>query len=319
MTMEVPLNMEHHGGGAGQHRACRLGPTPAPADGRLARRPTGPRSGIFLWFADLVDYIWSEAHGAHMVIAKVLLEAERWILAGRFDDAASLLGNAMMSARGPAKRPIAAWLKSLCDRTSLAVCNYGFALMCGDGVKADPPRGAAMLQNVADNDNPKVAEFAHNFLGHYHRGAFGAPPDMQRALMHFERVGALGNAEAAFNAGMFFDKEQAGVERDVPRAIANYRNGVKHGSAKSMTNLALMIIVGEVPGERPEDAIRLLEHAGKLGDTHAEVVLGLIQASASEMDAWSDFMGYPPHPPPRASSERVKRRATRSAARRWAG
>ncbi len=75
----------------------------------------------------------------------LLLAAERWVLAGRYDDAASLLGNAIMNARGRAKRPIAASLEKLCDRTPLAVCNYGFALMSGDGVKADPPRGAAML------------------------------------------------------------------------------------------------------------------------------------------------------------------------------
>ena len=155
-------------------------------------------------------------------------------------------------------------------------------LMSGDGVPADPERGAALLQHVVDSGHPTHAAFAHNFLGHFHRGGFSGQIDMKRALQHFEAAAKLGHAEAAFNAGLYLDKGERGIPRNAARAAANYKRGAARGSAKAMTNLALMIMTGRAPDGDIGEAAQLLQSASELGDDHATMIIALVEGAEAD-------------------------------------
>lgn len=208
----------------------------------------------------------------------LLLTAGGLVEAGECEDAAKLLGEAMMTARPRAKRRVVAMLERITGQSAAASCNLALALLRGDGIKADPQRGARLLHDVLAQRDTGMAGFAHNFLGHFYFGAFGTPADLPRAVSHFELVGDLEQGEAAFNAGLILEKLNEGITRDVPRAATNYRRAVLHGSVSAMTNLALLIISAEVAGSYPGEAAKLLARAADLGDVEAITVMILLEA-----------------------------------------
>jgi len=208
-----------------------------------------------------------------------LLIMAAWLVeAGECEDAAKLLGEAMMTARPRGKRRVVAMLERITGQSAAASCNLALALMRGDGIKADPQRGARLLHDVLAQRDTGMGGFAHNFLGHFYFGAFGTPADLPRAVSHFELVGDLEQGEAAFNAGLILEKLNEGIARDVPRAAANYRRAMLHGSVSAMTNLALLIISTEVAGSYPGEAAKLLARAADLGDVEAIKVMILLEA-----------------------------------------
>ena len=207
-----------------------------------------------------------------------LLLAARLIGAGECEDAAKVLGDAMVTARPRGKRRVVAMLEEITEQSAAASCNLALALLRGDGIKADPQRGARLLQDVLAQRDSGMAGFAHNFLGHFYFGAFGTPADLPRAVSHFEQVGDVEQGEGAFNAGLLLDKLSEGIARDVPRAAANYRRAVLYGSVSAMTNLALLIIGAEVAGSYPGEAAKLLARAADLGDVEAIKVMILLDA-----------------------------------------
>ena len=208
----------------------------------------------------------------------LLLLAARLIGAGECEDAAKVLGDAMMTARPRAKRRVVAMLQQITGQSAAASCNLALALLRGDGIKADPQRGARLLEDVLAQRDTGMDGFAHNFLGHFYHGAFGTSADLPRAVSHFEQVGDFGQGEAAFNAGLILDKLSEGIARDVPRAAVNYRRAVLHGSVSAMTNLALLIIGAGVAGTCPGEAAKLLARAADLGDMEAIEVMLLLEA-----------------------------------------
>lgn len=208
----------------------------------------------------------------------LLLTAARLVETGECEDAAKLLGEAMMTARPRVKRHVVAMLERITGQSAAASCNLALALLRGDGIKADPQRGARLLHNVLAQRDTGMAGFAHNFLGHFYFGAFGTPADMPRAVSHFEQVGDLEQGEAAFNAGLILEKLNEGITRDVPRAAANYRRAMLHGSVSAMTNLALLIISADVADSYPGEAAKLLVRAADLGDVEAIKVMILLEA-----------------------------------------
>ena len=121
----------------------------------------------------------------------LLLLAARLIGAGECEDAAKVLGDAMMTARRRGKRCVIAMLEEITEQSAAASCNLALALLRGDGIKADPQRGARLLHDVLAQHDSGMAGFAHNFLGHFYFGAFGTPADLPRAVSHFEQVGDL--------------------------------------------------------------------------------------------------------------------------------
>ena len=208
----------------------------------------------------------------------LLLLAARLIGAGECEDAAKVLGDAMMTARRRGKRCVVAMLEEITEQSAAASCNLALALLRGDGIKADPQRGARLLHDVLAQHDSGLAGFAHNFLGHFYFGAFGTPADLPRAVSHFEQVGDLEQGEGPFNAGLILERPHRGIARDVPRAVANYRRAVLHGSVSAMTNLALLILSKETPASYPDEAAELLSGAANLGDQEAikaMILLGL--------------------------------------------
>ena len=223
-----------------------------------------------------------------MKAEEMLRLAEEWRAAGRFRESASLLGDAMDQASQPVKRKIVALWEGMVHRTNAAVSNLGLALMRGDGVPANPMRGAGLLRRVLDSGDPEFARFAHNFLGHFYLGTFDTPPEAEQAIEHFEAAAALGAGEAAFNAGLLLD-QGISVARDVPRAVVNYRLGARLGSVQAKTNLALLIMLGEVSDATSDDAADLLLEAAHGGDEGAELILMTIEADALASITWPDF------------------------------
>lgn len=213
-----------------------------------------------------------------MKIDHLLITAAQWVQAGECEEAAKLLGNAMMQAGPRGKRRVVAMLEQITGRSAVASCNLAMALLRGDGIKADPQRGAELLRDVLAQRDSGMAGFAYNFLGHFHSGAFGTPADLAEAVSHFEQAGDFEQGEAAFNAGLLLEHVAAGTARDVPRAAANYRRAVLYGSALAMTNLALLIIGKETPGSYPEEVADLLSRAADLGDQQAVKVLIWLEA-----------------------------------------
>ncbi len=136
----------------------------------------------------------------------LLLTAGGLVEAGECEDAAKLLGEAMMTAKPRAKRRVVAMLERITGQSAAASCNLALALLRGDGIKADPQRGARLLHDVLAQRDTGMAGFAHNFLGHFYFGAFGTPADLPRAVSHFELVGDLEQGEAAFNAGLILEE-----------------------------------------------------------------------------------------------------------------
>ena len=213
-----------------------------------------------------------------MKIDHLLITAAKWVQDGECEEAAKLLGNAMMQAGPRGKRRVVAMLEQITVQSAVASCNLAMALLRGDGIKADPQRGAELPRDVLAQRDSGMAGFAHNFLGHFHFGTFGTPADLAVAVSHFEEAGDFERGEAAFNAGLSLEHVADGNARDVPRAAANYRRAALYGSAMAMTNLALLIIDRETPASYPEEAADLLSRAADLGDEQAVKVMIRLEA-----------------------------------------
>lgn len=214
-----------------------------------------------------------------MTPADLVSAAEALMDTGRWDTAARALGAAMADANPSAKPRIVALFERAAPNSPAAACNLGLALMRGDGIAADPERGAGLLRQVLAAGDRNNASFAHNFLGHHHCGAFGSPPDHRKAVAHFEEAGRLGGTEAAFNAGLIYEQGANGVKKNASEAVSNYRRAVAAGSYLAMTNLALMIMAQQDPSGDPDEAVSLLERASELGDPHASAILNIIDSA----------------------------------------
>ncbi len=82
----------------------------------------------------------------------LLLLAARLIGAGECEDAAKVLGDAMMTAKRRGKRCVIAMLEEITEQSAAASCNLALALLRGDGIKADPQRGARLLHDKRQNN-----------------------------------------------------------------------------------------------------------------------------------------------------------------------
>ena len=127
-----------------------------------------------------------------MKIDHLLIAAAQCVQAGECEETAKLLGDAMMQAGPRGKRRVVAMLEQITGRSAVASCNLAMALLRGDGIKADPQRGAELLRDVLAQRDSGMAGFAHNFLGHFYCGTFGTPADLAKAVSHFEQAGDFG-------------------------------------------------------------------------------------------------------------------------------
>ena len=190
---------------------------------------------------------------------------------GEWEDAATVLSEALVVAPDALKPRVIAALEGITERSETATANLALALLMGDGVPQDAARAEAMLRGLTGSAQPHLAAHAHNWLAHVSRGAFGTQERLRDALTHFERAAELGGAEAAYNAALLHQEGAKGIPKFPARARALYRRGAELGNVQSMTNLA-----GLIMDEDPDQALVLLEQAEAAGDENAAAMIRVI-------------------------------------------
>jgi len=139
----------------------------------------------------------------------------------------------------------------------------------GIGVKADVPRGMALL---AQQEREKLPD-AFNELGKLYRSESSGMTDKRKAAEYFRQGAQLGQREAAQALAVMLHTGE-GIARDLPQAIHYYELAVKSGNPDAMNNLAEIYRQGEDGVPRDIDkAVALLRGAAQMGHTFAMVNL----------------------------------------------
>ncbi|MEN3147422.1 tetratricopeptide repeat protein [Neorhizobium sp. IRAMC:178] len=140
-----------------------------------------------------------------------------------------------------------------------AAAKVNFGMLMG---RLGDERSEFQLYTEAANGGNVLA--AYN-LGVAYRDGLGTQPDVQRALIWFEKAAAEGDDTAAFNIGAIYDEGQL-VAQDDQTAIAWYDLAAERGNADAMINLGLMYEAGEGIEANALKAAEMYGKAAEKGD-----------------------------------------------------
>lgn len=104
--------------------------------------------------------------------------------------------------------------------------------------------------------------------------------DKLKALKLWEQAAETGNAEAAFNAGLYHD-EGIGVTKNLERAVHFYRVAADLGYVNASTNLGLLLWDRRDLCTSPGEPEMRLTFSAKRGDANA---IGALESYNRELD-----------------------------------
>jgi uncharacterized protein len=135
-----------------------------------------------------------------------------------------------------------------------------------------------LLRQGADAGDPE----AMVNLGYLYARGHGVRVNQMEALRLYELSAKAGSSEG-MNALGYKYLYATGVPKDAKRAAYWFCEGVLRGNPRSMNNLAIMLISGEVPSDLPE-ARNLWEQASKLRHPNAANNLALSYLNGPDRD-----------------------------------
>ena len=140
----------------------------------------------------------------------------------------------------------------------------------GLGVKADLPKGLALLEKMEKQD---VAD-AYYHLGHVYANPATGLNDKARAAAYFRLGAQAGQPEAAEALAVMLHTGD-GVAANLPEAVRYYEMAVQSGYPRAMNNLAIMYEEGQGVPKDAGKAMALYRDAARLG--HPIAMLNLAE------------------------------------------
>lgn len=128
----------------------------------------------------------------------------------------------------------------------------------GDGIPADPKRGAALLKRAGNS----IADFD---LGRMNEYGVGVPKNLSEAVRWYRRAAAKGSAQAANSLGAIFEKGE-GVRAAMREAFHWYSLAAQRGVVESQRRLGRFYVSGGPVEKNIAEAYYWFAVAGHRGD-----------------------------------------------------
>jgi TPR repeat protein/transglutaminase-like putative cysteine protease len=140
----------------------------------------------------------------------------------------------------------------------------------GLGVRADLPKGLALLEKMEKLDIPDACYY----LGHVYASPTAGLNDKAKAAAYFRRGAQAGQREAAEALAVMLHTGD-GIAADLPEAVRYYDMAVQSGFPRAMNNLAVMYEEGQGVPKNAGKAMELYRNAARLG--HSTAMLSLAE------------------------------------------
>jgi TPR repeat protein len=174
-------------------------------------------------------------------------------------------------------------LELLAERgDAVSIFNLSTSLGMGDGGPKDGKRATDLIENLANSPTTpnEVRAMALSRLGGFYSKGQNRGMDKLKALKLWEQAAETGNAEAAFNAGLYHD-EGIGVTKNLERAVHFYRVAADLGYVNASTNLGLLLWDRRDLCTSPGEPEMRLTFSAKRGDANA---IGALESYNRELD-----------------------------------
>ena len=185
--------------------------------------------------------------------------------------AAYALGNLMWQGIFTARNQASArqlWEAAAQGGNAAAELALAQAWLDGDTVRADIPKGLALLRSAVDKGHaPALAR-----LGQELETGLRMPADVAQAIRLLERASAAGSAHATYRLAWMY-RIGKGVRHDMARCMALLAQAAADGFAQAQYELAVACTTGDGVAQDDERAIYWLERAVQ-GD-HGEAMIML--------------------------------------------
>ena len=110
-------------------------------------------------------------------------------------------------------------------------------------------------------------------LGYSYANGRGVSKDLDEALVWYRKAAMQGDARAAFNMGVIYEKED--MVRDYKLALRWYNVAAHRCSTKAMVNIGAMYAQGMGVFQNKKKALRWNRRAAEFGDRYAQYKVGL--------------------------------------------
>jgi TPR repeat protein len=201
-------------------------------------------------------------------------------------------GNPLSAFKRPLLLSIAATLAAIATAHAQSSGTLAGMRAYNDG---DHATAYQLLREAADAGDPEALVN----LGYLYARGHGVRANQAEALRLYELAAKAGSSEG-MNAIGFKYRYGSGVPIDAKRAAYWFCEGILRGNPRSMNNLAIMLVSGDVPMDERE-ARNLWEQASKLDHPNAMNNLALSyldgpdrnQATADELMLRAAQLGHP--------------------------
>ena len=147
---------------------------------------------------------------------------------------------------------------------------YGFALLHGRGVPADPFQAETWLRRAALNGASQAAVI----LGALYAQSGALPPNHAEAMIWFRRAAEAGHDDAA-RALAHLHLHGLGTSADPQEAMRLLRQAADRGDLKARAELAALVLGGDGPEADRLAAVTCLRECAEIGDMAAAFNIGI--------------------------------------------
>ena len=163
---------------------------------------------------------------------------------------------------------------AVAQSNSYAMNNLGVMYKLGrGGLAVDQAEAIRLFTEAAKQGNPLALM---NLGAAYFHGK-GVAQDYKVARNYFEQAADAGNADALAALGTFYEHGWAGLEKNIPKAIALYRQAADKGSAQGRFCLGVWYNLGNGEMKKDEvEAVKWLQLAADQGNADAQNNLGVM-------------------------------------------
>lgn len=220
-------------------------------------------------------------------------------------EAQAVLGGLYLDAEAPLADPVkaAAWLgKAVSQRYPAAFFSLSELYERGVGVTKDIKKADELLLQAADFGDPKAQL---KIAKYYLTGAFGHafPQNFRTALDWFKRASAHGVAEAEYEVGLRYERNEGVDKPDMAHAVASYLKAAEMGYAPAQNRIGQVYLYGQGVNQNLREARRWFAAAAAQGHVEAakqslklqsavsdDVVIGHVDGAA-QSDNTTDWKG----------------------------
>jgi uncharacterized protein len=148
----------------------------------------------------------------------------------------------------------------------------------GLGVKQDYAEAMRWAHPLADRGDAR----ARDFVGWMYFAGLGVKRNPEIAVGYFQAA-AQESPSAGWNLGQCYFAAQ-GVEQDIPKALAAWKQAAKLGHGRSASTAAMVYLAGDGVNRDTQQARQLATRAAELNDPSGLILLGELEFQAGEID-----------------------------------